>query len=117
VKIGRIAGIAVAFGFIGFVAYSLLQAEPVKVLNPHLERNQQGAYVSGAVENGGSAVESVTLEIRYYDHGGHQVGSDTLKLDQIGNGATKDFSGPPRSLPPDATYSIYVNHGRNPYGN
>ena len=116
-KIGRIAGIVIAAGFIGFVAYSLLQSEPVEVRNPHLQRNAQGAYVSGAVENGGSETESVTLEIRYYDRGGHQVGSDTIKLDQIGSGATREFSGPLRALPPDATYSIYLNHGRNPYGN
>jgi len=117
VKIGRIAGLVIALGFIGFVVYSLLQSEPVKVLNPHLQRDAQGAFVSGAVENGGSSEESVSLEIRYYDGGGHQVGSDTLKLDNIGNGATRDFAGPARNLPPDASYSIYLNHGRNPYGN
>jgi hypothetical protein len=117
VKIGRIAGLVVALGFIGFVVYSLLQSEPVKVLNPHLQHSANGTYVSGAVENGGSSEESVSLEIRYYDSGGHQVGSDTLKLNNLGNGATRDFSGPMRNLPPDASYSIYLNHGRNPYGN
>jgi hypothetical protein len=117
VKIGRIAGVVIALGFIGFVVYSLLQNEPVKVLNSHLQHTADGSYVSGAVENGGSAEESVSLEIRYYDGGGHQVGSDTLKLDNIRNGATRDFSGPKRNLPPDASYSIYLNHGRNPYGN
>jgi hypothetical protein len=117
VKIGRIAGVVIALGFVGFVVYSLLQSEPVKVLNPHLQHTAAGTYVSGAVENGGSAEESVSLEIRYYDGGGYQVGSDTLKLDNLRNGATRDFTGPMRNLPTDASYSIYLNHGRNPYGN
>jgi len=117
VKIGRVAGLIVAAGFAGFVIYSLLQTEPVKVLHPQLQHSPDGAFVSGAVENTGSAEESVSLEIRYYDGGGHQVGSDTVKLDNLGNGATRDFSGPRRNLPADSSYSIYLNHGRNPYGN
>jgi len=116
-KFSRIAGLAVAAGFAGFVVYSLLQTEPVKVLHPQLQHSGAGGFVTGAVENTGSAEESVSLEIRYYDARGHQVGSDTVKLDQIGNGATRYFAGPPRRLPPDASYSIYLNHGRNPYGN
>jgi hypothetical protein len=116
-RVSRIAGLAIAAAFAGFVIYSLLQTEPVKVLHPQLQHTGDGGYVSGAVENTGAAEESVSLEIRYYDAGGHQVGSDTVTLNEIGNGATRDFSGPIRKLPPDASYSIYLNHGRNPYGN
>jgi hypothetical protein len=116
-RVGRVAGIVLAAGFIGFVVYSLLQTEPVKVRHPQMQHSAEGAYVSGAVENTGSEEESVSLEIRYYDAHGHQVGSDTVKLDSLGNGATRDFSGPRRNLPTDASYSIYLNHGRNPYGN
>jgi hypothetical protein len=117
VKIGRIAGLVIALGFVGFVIYSLLQTEPVKVLHPVLRHSAEGAFVSGAVENTGTSEESVSLEIRYYDSSGHQVGSDTVKLDRIGIGETTSFSGPVRGLPTDASYSIYLNHGRNPYGN
>jgi hypothetical protein len=116
-RIGRVAGLLVAAGFVGFVAYSLLWSEPVKVLHPRLEHSTDGAFVSGAVENSGSAEESVSLEVRYYDGNGHQVASDTINLDKLSIGATRDFSAPIRKLPPDASYSIYLNHGRNPYGN
>ena len=116
-KIGRLLGLLVALGFVGFVVYSLLQTEPVKVLHPRLQVSGDGAFLSGAVHNTGSAEESVSLEIRYYDAGGHQLGSDTIKLDHLGDGDTRDFSGPIRRLPADASYSIYLNHGRNPYGN
>ena len=116
-RIGRIAGLVLAAGFVGFVVYSLLQTEPVKVLHPRLQHSGADSFVSGAVENTGAAEESVSLEIRYYDGGGHQVASDTVKLDKLGTGATRNFSAPVRRLPSDASYSIYLNHGRNPYGN
>ena len=116
-KIGRLAGLVVAAGFVGFVVYSLLWSEPVKILHPQLQHSIDGTFVSGAVENTGSAEESVNLEIRYYDSGGHQIASDTVKLDKLDISATRDFSAPMRRLPADASYSIYLNHGRNPYGN
>ena len=116
-KIARVAGLVIALGFVGFVVYSLLQTEPIKVLNPRLQYSPAGAFVSGSVENTGSAEESVNLEVRYYDASGHQVASDTVKLDQLSVGATRPFAAPFRRLPNDASYSIYLNHGRNPYGN
>ncbi|HVN28718.1 MAG TPA: FxLYD domain-containing protein [Candidatus Binataceae bacterium] len=116
-KPGRLIGIVVALGFVGLVVYNLLQSEPVKVIHPELRHSGAGSFVSGAVHNSGSDDQSVSLEIRYYDARGHQLGSDTIMLDHLGDGATRNFSGPPRNLPGDASYSIYLNHGRNPYGN
>ncbi len=116
-KIGRVAGLVVAAGFVGFVAYSLLWSEPVKVLYPKLQHSTDGTFVTGAVENTGSSEESVSLEVRYFDAKGHPLGSDTVHIDSLGSGATKDFRLPGRALPDDASYSIYLNHGRNPYGN
>ena len=116
-KLARIVGVAAAVGFIGYVSYSLLQNEPMKVLHPHLQRTAGGGYVAGAIRNSGEADQSVSLEIRYYDRGGRSIGTDTVALDHVGSGATREFAAPPRNLPPDASYSIYLNHGRNPYGN
>jgi hypothetical protein len=117
VKIGRVTGLVVGLGFVGFVIYSLLQTEPIKVLHPQLQHSAAGGYVSGAVENTGPDEESVNLEIRYYDARGHQIFSDNVKLDQLSSGATRPFASPSRELPEGASYSIYLNHGRNPYGN
>lgn len=107
----------VAAGFVGFVVYSLLWSEPIKVLHPRLQHSTDGAFVTGAVENTGGAQESINLEVRYYDGGGHQLASDTISIDNLASGATRDFKLPSRSLPVDSSYSIYLNHGRNPYGN
>jgi len=117
VRIGRVIGLVVAAGFVGFVVYSLLWSEPVKILHPRLEHSADGGFVTGSLENTGSGEESVNLEIRYYDGSGHQIASDIVKLDKIDTGATRNFSSPLRRLPADASYSIYMNHGRNPYGN
>jgi hypothetical protein len=111
------AGLTLAAGFVGFVAYSLLWSEPVKVLHPRLEHSTEGDFVSGAVENTGAGAESVSLEVRYYDDSGHQVASDTVQIENLRSGATRDFQLPGRLLPPGSSYSIYLNHGRNPYGN
>jgi hypothetical protein len=116
-RTGRVTGLVVAAGFVGFVVYSLLWSEPVKILHPQLQHSIDGTFVSGAVENTGAAAESVNLEVRYYDGKGHQVASDTVWIDNLGSGATRDFKVAGRPLPDDASYSIYLNHGRNPYGN
>ncbi len=116
-KIGRVAGLVIAAGFVGYVAYNLLWLEPVKVLRPKLQHSTDGTFVSGAVENTGSSEDSVSLEVRYYDGRGHPLGSDMVHIDHLGSGATRDFRLPGRVLPDDASFSIYLNHGRNPYGN
>ncbi len=116
-KIGRVAGLAIAAGFVGFVAYNLLWLESVKVLHPKLLHSADGTFVAGAVENTGSSAESVSLEVHYYDGRGRPIGSDTIHIDNLGSGATRDFKLPGRVLPDGASYSIYLNHGRNPYGN
>lgn len=110
-------GAVLALGFVGYVAYTLLYSEPVKVLHSQLSHSKEGDFVSGAVENTGPDNESISLEIRYFDEGGHQVASDTVKLDRLSSGATLDFNTAPRALPPSVSYTIYLNHGRNPYGN
>lgn len=115
-RIGRVVGLIAALGFVGFVAYSLLQTEPIKVLHPSLQHSAEGAFLTGAVENTASSEASVSLEVRYYERG-HQVGQDTVQIDHLSGGATKDFAFPARQLAADASYSIYLNHGRNPYGN
>jgi hypothetical protein len=114
---GRIIGIVAAIGFAGFVFYSLLHTEPVRVVMPRLQRNGSSESVAGAVENTGSSEQAIDLEIRYYDPHGHQVATDTVKIDHLGSGETRSFAGPPRALPDGASYSVYLNHGRNAYGN
>ena len=114
---GRTIGIIAAIGFAGFVFYSLLHTEPVKVVMPRLERTGSSESIAGAVENTSSSEQAIDLEIRYYDPHGRQIATDNVKMDHLGSGETRKFAGPPRMLPDGASYSIYLNHGRNAYGN
>ena len=103
--------------FAAFVFYSLLHVEPVKVVAPKLEHSAAGVFLTGAVKNTTSNEEAVDLEVRYYDSSGRQMATDTVKIDHLGSGETRNFSAPARQLAGVSSYSIYLNHGRNPYGN
>lgn len=107
----------VGIGFAAFVFYALFGIEPVHVVRSGLVRTDRGVYVEGVVRNTASKPRGIDLEVHYYGPLGRQVGQDTLHLDDLPAGAIRDFHSPPRSLPAVQSFSIYLNHGRNPYGN
>lgn len=109
--------LAAGLAFAGFVFYSLLSVEPIKVVRSRLERNGALVDVAGQVRNTADHARAIELEVHYYDHNGRSVGQDTLTLDDLGAGATRDFRSPPRALDGVEDFSIYMNNGRNPYGN
>jgi hypothetical protein len=106
----------VAAGFVLYVFFSLLNAEPVKV-SSKLDRIGSVVFVAGELSNAGEASGPVTMEVRYYDQSGATIAKDTLNLNALAKGASESFQSQPRSLPGVASYSIYLNHGKNPYGN
>jgi hypothetical protein len=103
--------------FCAVVLVLLYEAEPVEVIQSHLEQGGGQVYIAGEVHNRGNAPRAVKLELHYYDHDGHALGLDTLSLDNLPGGATRDFRGPVHQAGTIADYSIYLNEGRNPYGN
>lgn len=109
--------LAAGIAFAGFVFYSLLSVEPVKVVRSRLEHDGNLVDVAGQVHNTADRPRAIELEVRYYDKNGRSVGRDTLQLDGLGAGATRDFRSPPRAIEGVADFSIYLNNGRNPYGN
>ncbi len=109
--------LAAGIAFAGFVFYSLLYVEPIKVVSSRLEHNGNLVDVAGQVRNTADRPRAIELEVHYYDKNGHSVGQDTLTLDGLGAGATRDFKSPPRAIDGVEDFSIYMNNGRNPYGN
>src|SRR5579863_2075402 len=109
--------LAGALAFAGFVFYSLLPVEPVKVVRSRLERNGGMVDVAGQVRNTADRARAIELEVHYYDRNGRPLGQDTLTLDEIGAGAVREFRSPPRAIDGVEDFSIYMNNGRNPYGN
>jgi hypothetical protein len=118
-KGGKGGWIMIAGGvlFAGFVFYSLSTVEPVKVLQSHLEHRGDSVFVSGQVRNTADHPRAIDLEVHYYDHNGRPIGQDSITLDELAAGAVRDFRSPPRPLEGVADFSLYMNNGRNPYGN
>lgn len=103
--------------FAGFVIYSLFTLEPIKVVRSHLEHDGDRVFVAGEVHNTADHPRGIELEVHYYDRNGRPLGQDLLNLDGLQAGASRDFKSPPRALVGVQDFSIYLNNGRNPYGN
>jgi hypothetical protein len=55
--------------------------------------------------------------VRYFDRDGHSIGKDVVSMDGLRRGAAAHFRSSARPDGGVADFSIYLNHGRNPYGN
>ena len=115
-RTGAVIIVMAAIAFVGWVFYSLTRVEPMKVVASHLDRSNESVKVTGSVKNTGKEVGAVEIEIRYFDADGKSIASDKVAIGSLQPGASVTFTGPGH---PDnvASYSIYLNHGRNPYGN
>lgn len=110
--------LACGIGFAGFVFYSLLRVEPIQVMHSSLVRDGGQIYVAGELQDtADAAVSAVRIELHYFDRNSRPVGQDTLVVGDLKPYESRQFRGPPRSFVGVSDYSIYVNHGRNPYGN
>jgi hypothetical protein len=101
----------------GLIAWSFHSAAPVAVLSSHLERGQGMVYVEGKLRNASSSPAAIDVEVHYYDGNGRAIGQNEVSLAKIPAGGVSDFKTPPLSLDGVTDFSIYLNHGRNPYGN
>jgi len=108
----------VALGFVGIVASLLKNNEPVKVLQSRMVRNGSEVFVEGRLRNAGTrAAGPLDLEVRYYARNGDALGRDVLTIQPLRAGTEREFHTPIHNLGTANSYSIYLNHGRNPYGN
>ena len=107
----------VALCFAGYVFYALVGAEPVKVAETRMVRSGASVSVEGEVRNTGDDTGPLQVEVNYFDRDGRSLGKDTVSLDGLSHGAAAHFKSSPRPDDGVADFSIYLNHGRNPYGN
>ncbi len=115
-RAGRAVVLLAAAGFAGWVFYSLVQSEPVHVTQSRLHRESGEVFVEGAVKNSGPDT-GVDIEVHYYDNSGRALGEDRVAIKELRRGAVAQFETPHRVLSGVSQFSLYVNHGRNPYGN
>jgi hypothetical protein len=116
-RISKIAIPVLCLAFAGWVFYALHSAEPVQVLATTLEHGQGGVFVQGKIQNTGPDTGPVAIEVRYYDGAGRPVGQDKIVVDKLPQGLVESFKTPARAIDRAASFSVYLNHGRNPYGN
>jgi hypothetical protein len=114
---GAIVVLLGALGFAAYVLYSLNGVEPVKVADTRLVRSGDQVSVEGEVRNTGDDTGPLQLEVRYFDRDGHSIGKEVVSLDGLRRGGTAHFKSSARPDDGVADFSIYLNHGRNPYGN
>ncbi len=114
---GTLLILLVALGFAGIVASLLNRSEPVKVVESRLVRDGSQVFVEGWLRNTGADAGPLDLEVRYYALNGDPLGRDVLTIQPLRAGAEERFHTPLHNLAAAASYSIYLNHGRNPYGN
>ncbi|MGA8644773.1 FxLYD domain-containing protein [Candidatus Binatus sp.] len=114
---GAIIVLLGAVCFAAYVFYSLTGVEPVKVADTRLVRSGDRVSVEGEVRNTGDDTGPLQLEVRYFDRDGHSIGKDVVSMDGLRRGAVAHFKSSARPDDGVADFSIYLNHGRNPYGN
>ena len=109
--------VLLALSFAGYVFYALVGAEPVNVDESRLVRSGNHVLVEGEVRNTGDDTGPLQVEVRYFDRDGHSIAKDVVSMDGLRHGAAAHFKSPARPADGVADFSIYLNHGRNPYGN
>ena len=116
-RVSKIAIVVLCLAFAGWVFYALHTAEPVRVMETSLKHVDGGVFVQGKIQNTGPDTGPVAIEVRYYDGGGHLVGRDKIVVDKLPQGQVASFRTPARAIDRATSFSVYLNHGRNPYGN
>ncbi len=114
---GAIIVLLAALCFCAYVLFALLGVEPIKVAGSRLIRSGDNVSVEGDLHNAGADAGPIEVEVRYYDRSGRAIGTDKVAVDGLRSGAESHFKSTPRKDDGVADFSIYLNHGRNPYGN
>ncbi len=116
-RFGRALILAGGLAFAALVFALLARVEPIKVVSSRLARAGDQVSVEGLLRNSGPDSGPISLEVRYYDNQGRALGEDHVPLDSLRSGAEARFSSPARRLADVQSFTVYVDRGRNPYGN
>jgi hypothetical protein len=112
-----ISWLVVLVAFLGYFVWALQSEDVFRVVNKKLEQTPSGVVVSGEVLNTAAAAAGVSVEVTLFDHQGRQLTQETVTLGHLAAGATSPFRTQPRPLTNVKDYTIFVNTGRNMYGN
>jgi hypothetical protein len=109
--------LAVLVVFATYLLWALRAEEVFRVTNKKLEYTDSGVIVSGEIRNTAATASAVNVEVTFFDARGRQLSKEVITLDNLETGATVAFHTQPTRLTDVKDYTIYVNTGRNMYGN
>ena len=109
--------LAVVSVFAAYLIWALRGEEIFQVANKKLEYTNTGVIVSGEIHNTAATASTANIEVTFFDAQGRQLGKEVITLDNLEAGATVGFRTQPKVLANVQDYTIYVNTGRNMYGN
>ena len=110
-------GASLGFVFVVYLLWTLWAEEKVRIVSKTLEHTDAGVVVSGEVYNAASAVTSVKVEVSFFNGSGHKLAEEVVELDNLPVGVSTSFHTQPKPLTDVRDYTIYINAGRNMYGN
>jgi hypothetical protein len=110
-------GVLVVLAFLGYFLWALRSEEAFRVIDKKIEHTNEGVVVSGEVYNASSAATSLNVEVSFFDDRGRELSKETVTLDRLDAGVSAAFRTQPKRLPSMKDYTIYLNTGRNMYGN
>jgi hypothetical protein len=109
--------LGVMIAFIGYFFWALQSEEVFRVVSKKLEQTEAGVIVSGEVHNTTTNASAINVEVTLFNHQGQKLSEETVTLTDVQAGGTAAFSTQPKRLTDVKDYTIYVNTGRNMYGN
>ena len=109
--------LGVVIGFIGYFFWALQSEEVFRVVSKKLEQTEAGVIVSGEVHNTTTSASAVNVEVTLFNQRGQKLSEETVTLSNVQAGSTVPFRTQPKQITDVKDYTIYVNTGRNMYGN
>ena len=110
-------GLLGVLSFAFYVLWALRAENSIRVISKKLERTSGGIVVSGEIYNASEATTSVNVEISFYSRNGQKLADEVVELHNLPIGGSAPFRTQPRNIANVEDYSIYINSGRNMYGN
>ena len=109
--------LGVVIVFIGYFFWALRSEEVFRVVSKRLEQTDAGVIISGEVHNTTTNASAINVEVTLFNHRGQKLSEETVTLADVQAGSTAPFRTQPKQLTDVKDYTIYVNTGRNMYGN
>jgi hypothetical protein len=109
--------LGVVIAFISYFFWALQSEEVFRVVSKRLEQTDAGVIVSGEVYNTTPSASAINVEVTLFNDRGQKLSEETVALTDVPSGGTASFRTQPKRLSGVKDYTIYVNTGRNMYGN